>query len=146
MILYFIVGMAIIYISIEFPSVILLALAILAITHISKDKRFFPSEEPADSEPDAKKRAREEDGFEIDKDRQERYKDNGGKTFKKDFVDDEEWKKQAAKLKTTRELARQMADEELIVDLLKEAEQCAAAGEWSKVHAIQASVAKLEAK
>ncbi len=139
MILYFIIAMVIIYMVIEFPSTIIMAAIILLAAHLSKNKwKIVTADESAEDSA-----AEEKDGnFETTEEKQER---NMKDAFIPGFKDDKIWQERVKELHTTRTLARAMADDELKLDMLKEAEEHALAGRWNKVHELQDAVAQMEA-
>ena len=146
----FIIGITLIALLIEYPSILFLAMiiSICIYTYTKRPDLFaklgirIPTEyktEEADDLPAGRK------DFETSAERMAREEVDLEKRMKPGYKDDPEWKEKAENLGKMVARNEEIAEKELKLEMLKEAERYAVAGEWSKVDAIEQELREMAA-
>ncbi len=148
----FIVGITLIALLIEFPSVLFTALIIGGAVYLyckhpdslGKLGIRIPTEyKTGEKEEDL---PAEKKDFETAEERMKRAEEEIEQKMKPGYKDDPKWQAGTDRLRRYVEKNQEIAEQEEKLEMLKEAEQHALAGEWNKVEAIERKIREMAAK
>jgi len=148
----FIIGITLISLVIMYPSILVVALLICGpvyLIHKKPDlfKKFGIPTTPEDNSKEEESTLPPEDQeFETYQDRLNKTEEELEKNMKPGAKDDPKWEEKAKKIEEIRAQNRMLADKEMELELLKEANKHATSGNWSKVTSIEKELSDLRAK